>query len=184
MNTVSMRKTAGALRLLLTLVVLLAASQSRSFAQTQDDVTVAFLYNFARFVEWPAGAFANGDAPFTIGFVGRPALADRFSQAVQGKNVSGRDFAVRKLDDATGAAACQIVFVADAVQASAIITAVKGKPVLCVGEGEPFLAAGGMIAFSREGARLVFDVNPRAIAAATLSPGDKIIKAARSVKNS
>lgn len=184
MNTVSMRTTAGSLRLLLMLVVCFAASQARSFAQTQDDVTVAFLYNFARFVEWPPSAFANGDAPFTIGFVGRPALADRFSQAVQGKNVSGRDFAVRKLDDATGAAACQIVFFGDAAQAHVIITAVKGKPVLCVGEGQPFLAAGGMIAFSREGARLVFDVNLGAIAAATLSPGEKLTKAARSVKNS
>jgi YfiR/HmsC-like len=183
MKTGTIRIAAGSVKLLLALIVGFFASQARSLAQSQDDVTVAFLYNFARFVEWPSGAFANGDAPFTIGFVGRPALADRFSQAVQGKNIGGREFAVRKLDDATGAAACQIVFVGDAPQASAIIAAVKGKPVLCVGEGESFLATGGMIAFSREGARLVFDVNPGAITAATLSPGEKLTKAARSVKN-
>jgi YfiR/HmsC-like len=183
MNTVPMKSTAGWLKVLLTTIVCLAASQARSLAQTQDDVTVAFLYNFARFVEWPPSSFASGDAPFVIGFVGRPALADRFAQAVQGKNVGGRELTVRKLDDAAGATACQIVFVADAAQSSAIISAVKGKPVLCVGEGEPFLAAGGMIAFSREGARLVFDVNPGAITAATLNPGERLTKAARSVKS-
>ena len=175
-------KTAGSLKLLLALVVCLGAGQVRSFAQSQDDVTVAFLYNFARFVEWPPASFANGDAPFTIGFVGRPALAEKFARAVQGKNVGGREFSIRSLDDASAATACQMVFIGDAGQIPAVLAAVKGKPVLCVGEGEPFLAAGGMIAFGREGARLVFDVNPGAIAAATLSPGEKLTKAARSVK--
>ena len=39
-----------------------------------------------------------------------------------------------------------------------------------------------MIAFNREGARLVFDVNPGAITAAALAPGEKLTKAARTVK--
>ncbi len=169
-------------KLLLTLVLCLAAGHVRGLAQTQDDVTVAFLYNFARFVEWPPASFASADAPFTIGFVGRPALAEKLARAVQGKNAGGREFNIRSLDGASAATSCQMVFVGDASQASAVLAAVKGKPVLCVGEGEAFLAAGGMIAFDREGARLVFDVNRGAIAAATLSPSEKLTKAARSVK--
>jgi hypothetical protein len=170
------------LKLLLALALGLGAGPARGLAQTQDDVTVAFLYNFARFVEWPPAAFADGNAPFTIGFVGRPALAEKFTQAVQGKNVNGREFAVRKVDDPSAATSCQIVFIGDEGQAAAILTAAKGKPVLCVGEGSNFLAAGGMIAFGREGARLVFDVNPGAITAASLTPGPKLTKAARAVK--
>jgi hypothetical protein len=182
MATVFIKKAAGSLKLLLTLVVFLSAGKVSGLAQTQDDVTVAFLYNFARFVEWPPASFANGDAPFTIGFVGRPALIEKFSRAVQGKNVGGREFNVRSLDDASAATSCQMVFIGDAGQTPAVLAAIKGKPVLCVGEGDLFIAAGGMIAFGREGARLVFDVNPKAIAAASLSPGEKLTKAARSVK--
>ena len=182
MNASSFKHLPGSLKLLLTLLLCLAAGQTRSAAQTQDDVTVAFLYNFARFVDWPATAFPSANAPFTIGFIGRPALSEKFGQAVQGKNVGGREFSIRKLDDASSADTCQIVFIGDEAKASAVLAAVKGKPVLCVGEGTTFLADGGMIAFSREGARLVFDVSPAAITAATLKPGDKLIKAARSAK--
>jgi hypothetical protein len=76
-----------------------------------------------------------------------------------------------------------MLFIGEENQTAAVLAAVKGKPVLCVGEGDGFLAAGGMIALGREGARLVFDVNPAAITAASLSPGEKLTKAARSVKS-
>jgi hypothetical protein len=182
MDTVYIQRTAGWFKPALALIICLAAGGIQSFAQSQDDVTVAFLYNFARFIEWPPGSFTSGEAPFTVGFVGRPALAEKFARAVQGKNVGGREFNIRNLDDVSGATACQMVFIGEEGQTSAVLAAINGKPVLCVGEGEAFLAAGGMIALSRAGARLVFDVNPGAITAATLSPGEKLTKAARSVK--
>lgn len=172
----------GALRLLVAVVAGLLLGTTRTLAQTQDDVTVAFLYNFARFVEWPAGTFAGANTPFTIGFVGRPALAQRFAQVVQGKTVEGRELVARKIDSPTAASECQILFVGESSEVDGMLRAVKGRPVLSVGEGEAFLAAGGMVAFSREGARLVFDLNSTAITQATLKPGDKLMKAARSNK--
>lgn len=182
MKALSLSFIPDSLKYLAVLLLALLAGQPQAHAQSQEDVTVAFIYNFARFVEWPPSTFAAANAPFTIGFVGRPALAQRFTQAVQGKTVAGRELAVRKLDDANGASDCQIVFVGEGGPADAVVHATKGKPVLCIGEGEGFLALGGMIAFSREGARLVFDVNPGVISAASLKPGEKLTKAARSVK--
>ncbi len=182
MKTTSLSLSSLHLKLLVAMVLGLFAARPAAHAQSQEDVTVAFLYNFARFVEWPASTFSSNNAPFTIGFVGRPALAQRFTQAVQGKSVSGRELAVRKFDDAAAVTDCQIVFVGDAGAIAAVLSAAKGKPILCVGEGENFIGLGGMIAFSREGARLVFDVNPAAISAAGLKPGEKLTKAARTVK--
>jgi hypothetical protein len=182
-NTTTLRvrvKTPTFVRGLFFLAALVGLGQLGARAQSQDDVTVAFLYNFARFVEWPSTAFASSSTPFEVGFLGRPMLADKFAQAVQGKNVAGREFSVRKFDQADAAAGCHIVFVGDAAQAAAVIAAVKGRPVLCVGSGPEFLAAGGMIAFSRDGPRLVFDVNLAAIAHASMTPADKLAKAARS----
>lgn len=165
------------------LAIAILALAPNADAQTQDDVTVAFLYNFARFVEWPGSSFEAPNAPFVVGFLQRPALAQKFESAVQGKNAGGRDFVVKKLQSVSEAAGCQIVFCGDASEAAAVIAAVKGKPVLTVGDGDGFIGAGGMIAFSREGARLVFDVNPTAISAATMKPAEKITKAARAIKS-
>ena len=39
-------------------------------------VKAAFLYNFARFVEWPSEAFASADAPFVIAVVGTDPSTD------------------------------------------------------------------------------------------------------------
>lgn len=169
-------------RWLVLLAVCLGAALGRAVAQSQDDVTVAFLYNFARFVDWPATAYSGNDAPFVVGFVGRPALADKFAQAVQGKNVNGREIATRKFATGGEAANCQILFVGNAADTAATLAAIKGQPILCVGEGPEFLSAGGMISFSRDGPRLVFDVNLTAITSNSLKPADKLTKAARSVK--
>ncbi len=169
---------------LLVLAACCCAGLTTARAQSADDVTVGFLYNFARFVQWPPTAFGDASTPFTIGFVGRSALADAFAKNVVGRNVNGREFSVKKLEGASGAEACQIVFVGDPGQASNLVGALKGKPVLVVGEGDAFLSAGGMIAFKKEGARLVFDVNLEAIKASQLTTDPKVEKAAHAIKSS
>jgi len=153
---------------LLALALVLVAGPIRSLGQTQDDLTVAYLYNFGRAVEWPPAAFADGDAHFTIGIVGRPKLALAFAEEARGKTVDGREVRVLALSDPSEVANCQILFIADSAQDAPMLAAAKGKPELSVGEGADFLKAGGMIAFSRRGTRLVFDANPEAIAAASL----------------
>ena len=154
----------------------------RVAAQSADEVAAAFLFNFAKYVAWPAQAFKSDDAPVTIGFVGKASLADTFEQNSKGKNANGRDLVDKRLTSGLGAEACNILFIGDARQAVGVLGAVKAKPILTVGEGDAFLGAGGMIALSKEGSRLVFDVNNRALKAAALKPDIKIEQAARSVK--
>lgn len=66
-------------------------SGSHVLAQSADEVAAAFIYNFSRFVEWPARTFSDGSAPVTVGFVGKTAMADIFEQNVKGKNANGRE---------------------------------------------------------------------------------------------
>jgi len=169
---------------LLLLAVCWLASASRAVAQSADDVGAAFLYNFAKFVEWPAKSFPDAAAPITIGFVGKTPMADIFEQNVRGKTAAGREFLVKRLDGLAGAETCQMVFLTDASQAAALVGATKSKSILTVGLGDAFLSAGGMIAFSKDGARLVFDVNIDLVKAIELKPDPKLEKAARSVKHS
>ena len=39
---------------------------SPAHAQSEDQVKAAFLFNFARYVEWPSSAFASGGDPIRI----------------------------------------------------------------------------------------------------------------------
>lgn len=159
-----------------------SASTCAIQAQTEEGIKAAFIYNFAKFVEWPATAFATPTAPVTIGFIGGSALADVFEENAKGKNANGRDFVIKRLTNASGAEQCQIVYVADASQLGALSGALKGKPVLLVGEPENILESGGAIRFIKEGAKVVFDLNLASAGAAGLKVDPKIQKAARTVK--
>src|SRR2546430_10467223 len=68
------------LRRLRILIVALSVSLSgtpQAFAQTPDSrdsseylIKAGFIYNFAKFVEWPSAAFAQPDSPIVIGILG------------------------------------------------------------------------------------------------------------------
>jgi hypothetical protein len=168
--------------LMLATVILAAAGLNSAVAQSAEGIKAAFLYNFAKFTDWPAGAFASDGAPITVGFIGADSLAGTFEQNVTGKNANGRDFAIKKLSSAADLAGCQIIFVGDASQASAVIGAAKGKPVLTVGDSDGFAAAGGMINFVDNGGKVGFDLDLGAIGGSGLKLNPKLQQVARNVK--
>ena len=74
-------------------------------------VKAAFLYNFAKFVEWPPQAFKSPSDPIVIGVLGKNPFGDALADEVAGKTLGGRAFQVREVTDAQQASGCQIVFV-------------------------------------------------------------------------
>ncbi len=80
-------------------------------APSEYQVKAAFLYNFAKFVEWPAAAFVDDQAPFTLCIVGDDLFGSALSEIAAQKNVKGRSLAVRHLKEEAGLRACHILFV-------------------------------------------------------------------------
>jgi len=68
-------------------------------AQAADEyrIKAAFLYNFAKFVEWPAQAFKSPSDPIVIGVLGTDPFGDALAEAVAGKTLGGP--AGRRLPD-------------------------------------------------------------------------------------
>ena len=85
------------------LVALLAVLGCANMAQiccgdepTQEyRLKAAFIYNFARFIEWPDDAFADGKAPFVIAVVGDDPFNGALEQEISGKKVGGRSVVIR-----------------------------------------------------------------------------------------
>src|SRR5207237_9062812 len=75
-------------------------------------VKAAFLYNFAKFVEWPSGTFANSNDPIGICIVGQNPFGSTLDDMVQGKKIGDRAFAVWRLPDTLHANQCQLLFIA------------------------------------------------------------------------
>jgi hypothetical protein len=162
---------------------LLATCGSQLYAADpplEYQVKAAFLLNFAKFVEWPANAFAAPDAPITICILGDDPFGGVLDQIVEGESIDGRKIAVRRMKRPSASQACQILFVSKSEKAFS--TSELGPGVLTVGEGEGFLAHGGVIAFVIEDRRVRFDVGKSAAEKAGLKLSSKLLRVARSVE--
>jgi hypothetical protein len=149
---------------------------------SEEDVSAAFIYNFARFVTWPPGTFRSDEAQIRVGFLSATSLAKAFAAHVDGLDIAGRKLTAVRLSNAEEAAACHVVFVGDLSQGPAVIRATSGKAVLTVGESNAFLTQGGMIALLREGSRMQFDVRPDALTGSGLHADAKLLHSAKSAK--
>jgi hypothetical protein len=157
------------------LAILLTAAAAASATMDEYAVKAAFLYNFAKFVEWPESAFAAHPETHRFCVYG----TDLFGASLQGlekKVVQGRRVVVLHPALPQEAASCQIVFLGrDDAQLPEILRALAGRPVLLVGEAEGFTQRGGMINFVIEGKRVRFEINRRASAAAGLAVSSRLL---------
>jgi len=146
-------------------------------------IKAEYLANFAKFVEWPDGAFASEDRPFVIGVVGTYLFGTSLSEAVSGKTVRGRKIKIRILTAKDNIGGCQILFigVSDRKPLTQILASLQVAIVLTVGETDGFLQAGGAINFLVEQERVRFEVNLGGAARARLKMSSQLLGMARTV---
>jgi hypothetical protein len=140
----------------------------------------AFLYNFARFVEWPDRADT-----MQICVLGRDPFGRVLDDTLQGKKVHERTLRVLRLTRMEEAANCQLLFVSPSEEARlpAILTELKGRKVLTIGESPQFVRLGGMIAFHVENQRVRFQINLRAVEQSGLIMSSQLLKLATLVES-
>jgi hypothetical protein len=143
-------------------------------------IEAAYLYQFTRFVEWPA---AEAASPLTVCVVGHDPFGEALDLAVQDRRVDGRRVTVRRLPDAEGAGACSLAFLpaAEVARLPALQLAVRNRPVLLVSDIRDFARNGGMIGFFRDADRVRFEVNPAAAEGAGLRISSRLLSIARVV---
>jgi len=177
-------------RLSLALALALLASVSVA-ARTVNDaqarasesaVKAAYLFHFAQFVRWPAGALAAGQ-PFTICTVGRDPFGATLDSTVAGETIDGHRIVVARLGRDANPARCQIAFLSSSEEgrAAAWITTLGGGPTLTVSDMPDFIAHGGMLQFVVTDNRVRFEINLSAADAAGLMPSSELARVAAAV---
>ena len=147
-------------------------------------VKAAFIYNFARFIEWPNEVFASGNAPFVIAVVGDDPFKGALEQAVAGKKVGNRNVEIRHFDSVDKIGSCQILVVptTDDEAEAQILRKVEKDHVLTIGESDNFSSIGGCIRFFAEENKVRFEINTDASDHAGLQISSKLLKLARIFK--
>lgn len=169
-------------------LALLALDGARGLAAdvenaTEYEIKAAYLFNFTRFVTWPATAFAATDAPFVICVLGPDPFGASLDRTIAGEAVDGHALRSRRIPSPQDAADCQLVFTAAGRPngSADVIAAFADRPVLTVGDEEAFAVLGGMIGFRFDQHTVRLTVNPLALKHAGLSMSSQVLRLARLV---
>jgi hypothetical protein len=155
-------------------------------ALTENQIKAGFLFNFTRFVDWPADAFTAAESPIVLGIVGEDSFGDLLTQAAAGKTVNGRTVLVQRFKEEQNIRACNILFVSASEEKlmARIFERLSGSSVLTVGETRGFAQSGGIINFVIEDNRVRLEINLGAAARARVKISAKVIGVARIVTDS
>jgi hypothetical protein len=128
------------------------AAATPEAAALEYKVKAGYLFNFAKFVEWPAGSFPSAGSPFIIAVLDGGEAFPVLEQLFAGKNVNGRPAQVKHAAPAALPKDAHILLVTRAAGKTPeeIREALGAAPTLIVGETEQFAERGGAITFVRE----------------------------------
>jgi hypothetical protein len=134
-----------------------AAAAAGAIAEPEIRVKAMFLYNFARFTEWPADA----GSPLTFCVLGDDRLDRELETVLRGKTVADRALAVRHVTSANQIADCRVIYIgrSERNRTTQVVRSVQGKAVLVVSEYPEAGAGGATINFFMEQDKMRFSVS-------------------------
>ncbi|MBM0108021.1 YfiR family protein [Steroidobacter sp. S1-65] len=168
------------LHILSALAALMATAMSAradAVLQRETQFKAAYLFNFAKFVEWPAGVATD---TVTICFIGGAGVYQELASGIENKRVGSRRLVALQLTDSQAADACNAVYVEAPLPAS--INSFAGRPVLTVSNAADFAANGGMIELFTENHRLRFLINVESAERVGLRISSDLLKLAAGVR--
>ena len=127
---------------------------------TEAALKAAFIYNFAKFTEWPADVVPAA-SPLVMCVLGDADVADALGRAVKGRVLAGHDMSVSQPARDGQPRGCHLLYVSGvtAGQAAKLVAPLRDVSVLTISDVEGFAASGGIAQFFFERGQLRFSVN-------------------------
>ena len=180
------QKNLSKLVLMLTASLLLLVGSTLARSETGEvgeyQVKAAYIYRFARFVEWPSDAPGRIAPTLTVCALGKSPFGDALN-SIAGKTVGGRRVAVIYISRIEELEACDILFISVSERAKLghILASVASRPILTISDIKRFVTAGGMIGFVSVNDRVRFEINQRAAQRSGMRISAQLLKLATTV---
>lgn len=166
------------------LMPLYVSSPSKAGETSENEVKAAYLFNFAKFVEWPERAFATKTSPIILCILGDDPFGEVLT-SLEMKKIKGRSLTVVRAHNKEQIKTCHMLYVSESEKKELpeILTKTDNKPWLTVSSIEDFASKGGMIGFVRKGKNIRFEVNLDMIKRVELSVSSRLLNLALIVKD-
>ena len=161
----------------------MAAKAADNRPGPEYEIKAAFLFNFAKFVEWPG---LNESTTFNVCLVGEDPFGGHLESAFLGKSVHNLPVVIRRLGSQFAEArSCQIVFVSTSERRrfKDVLSNLAGASVLTVSDCPSFPAAGGVVNFYLDDNRIRFEISPENAEKGRLRISSQLLRLARLVRD-
>jgi hypothetical protein len=165
------------------LLALFAGVCLRAETLPEYQVKAAYVYNFARFVEWPAQSFKNAQDPFVIGIFGKDPFGGALEQTLKNKKIHGRAIQILRFDEPAKGAQCHILFIpTNEEKENELIKQIENLPILSIGETDGFVQKHGMIELKIVDQKVAFEIHQTRVEKAGLIPSVQVLKLGKVVR--
>jgi hypothetical protein len=146
----------------------------------EDQLKAAFLFNFVKFVEWPA---SPAEDALTVCFVDAQGVYDALATGIEAKRVGARRLVVRRLDKSASPKGCDALYAnSTTVPEAPALADSTARPILTVSDTREFARKGGIIGLFTESNRLRFSINIANAQKAGLRISSNLLQLAASVE--
>jgi YfiR/HmsC-like len=152
-----------------------------STATSEQALTVAFLYNFLKFTEWPEGTITDGLSLC----VTDSAVFGEELDAIAGRLAQNKTVNIKHIELGENTRECQLLFLPREEKPVRIREWLKNTDstrTLTVSNMGEFLDMGGMIVLIDDSNRLQFEVNLERVKSSGLKLSAQLLKIARDVR--
>jgi len=156
-----------------------------SSAYSEHLVKAAFLYNFAKFTEWPSETYADDAAPLRVCVLGEDP-SGKALDSLAGKQVNGRLVMVNRLAGVEETRPCQVVFISESeeVRVRGIVDYLAGQPILTVCNAPSCAQFKGIIHLKVVAQKIRFAIDVDTAEAARLKLSSKLLALAEKLASS
>ena len=149
---------------------------------SEYEVKAAYVYDFGKFVTWPANGTAARE--FTICVLGVDPFGTTLDATTAGETINGKKIAINRIAKPQEAVSCHILFISSSEesQLKEILATLDKTSVLTVSDISQFTRRGGMIQFVVAANKVRFEVNVTSAERTGLILSSQLLKVAINVR--
>lgn len=145
----------------------------------ENEIKAAFIYNFLKFVEWPAASFSENNSKLKICLIEECDLCEKVN-LIDGKMAAQRLIVVQQLSNKSKISECNVLVICseDEEVVKANLQSVINQPVLTIGVCKNFTRLGGIISLFTVAGKVRFSINLKEAEASGLQISSQLLKLA------
>ena len=160
-----------------------AGSAGADSDYSEADLKAAYLFNFARYIEWPDRVFEDDKAQITVCVFSSESFYKVIKKTIGNRSLDGRMVGARNSQSLEELGNCNIIFIGKEhiSQHEELIAAAADQSIFTVSDAEDFAERGGCSNFFQAGKKIHFSINVVAVKRSKLKVSSQLLRIAQIV---